>query len=88
MCTGLWTGCSDHARQVSSREVGYDQAAALAKRHGMMYMECSAKTREGIEQTFVELSQKVLETPAAAGMRQGVKVRAAANQEDQGSCAC
>jgi Ras-related protein Rab-18 len=48
---------SDH-RQVSENE-----GTAFAAKHGMLFIECSAKTQVGIQQVFEELVRKILERP-------------------------
>jgi len=47
-----------------SRVVQRPEAEAWAKSKGMLFMEASAKTKEGIAQVFNEVVQKILETPA------------------------
>jgi Ras-related protein Rab-18 len=47
-----------------SRVVQRSEAEAWAKSKGMLFMEASAKTKEGIAQVFNEVVQKILETPA------------------------
>ena len=46
--------CEQENRQVSKEE-----GVAFARKHAMMYIECSAKTKLGIQQAFEELVQKV-----------------------------
>lgn len=48
---------------LQQREVSVEEAQAFARKQAMMYIECSAKTRQGIQQTFEELVQKILDTP-------------------------
>uniref|UniRef100_A0A803PAU6 Ras-related protein RABC2a n=1 Tax=Cannabis sativa TaxID=3483 RepID=A0A803PAU6_CANSA len=43
----------------SDRAVSRDEGIALAKELGSMFLECSAKTRENVEQCFEELALKV-----------------------------
>jgi Ras-related protein Rab-18 len=45
------------------RTVQRKEAEAWANDHGMLFMESSAKTKQGIDQVFQELVQKILETP-------------------------
>jgi hypothetical protein len=42
-----------------SRQVTREEGAAFAKRHGMLFIEVSAKTRVGVQQAFDELVEKV-----------------------------
>lgn len=45
------------------RVVGRETAEEWARARGMLFMEASAKTKEGIAQVFNEVVQKVLENP-------------------------
>jgi Ras-related protein Rab-18 len=46
-----------------ARSVPREQAEEWARNRGMLFMEASAKTKEGIAQVFTEVVQKVLENP-------------------------
>lgn len=46
--------------QESERAVSREEGLALAKDLGCLFLECSAKTRENVEQCFEELALKVL----------------------------
>ena len=48
-----------YAWQESERVVSREEGIALAKEHGCLFLECSAKTRENVEQCFEELALKV-----------------------------
>ncbi|KAH8505718.1 hypothetical protein H0E87_012797 [Populus deltoides] len=48
----------------SERDVTRDEGMSLAKEHGCMFLECSAKTRENVEQCFEELALKIMEVPS------------------------
>ncbi|KAA8516593.1 hypothetical protein F0562_016901 [Nyssa sinensis] len=48
----------------SERVVSKEEGIALAKEHGCLFLECSAKTRENVEQCFVELALKIMEVPS------------------------
>jgi 2-hydroxy-3-keto-5-methylthiopentenyl-1-phosphate phosphatase len=37
----------------------FQEGVNFAKEHGMLFIECSAKTKAGIQQAFEELVQKV-----------------------------
>ena len=61
------------------REVTPEEATSFARKQAMMYIETSAKTREGIRQSFEEVVQKILDTPlllesSASGAGLGVRV--------------
>jgi Ras-related protein Rab-18 len=42
-----------------ARQVTREEGAAFAKRHGMLFIEVSAKTKVGVQQAFEELVEKV-----------------------------
>jgi len=43
----------------ADRVIAREQGSAFARAHGMMFIECSAKTKDGVQQAFHELVQKV-----------------------------
>ncbi|KAF5839127.1 P-loop containing nucleoside triphosphate hydrolase protein [Dunaliella salina] len=73
------------ARRDVSAEEGHD----LAKKHGCLFVETSAKTNVAVDQAFDELLNKVLETPALLGSNQPSGVKLSAQTANQGSvCYC
>merc|ERR1719379_1650371 len=56
----------DEPRQVSTEE-----GRALAREKNMLFIECSAKTKVGLQQAFEELAQQVLDTPELYQQTQG-----------------
>lgn len=48
----------------SERVVSREEGIALAKEHGCLFLECSAKTRENVEQCFEQLALKIMEVPS------------------------
>ncbi len=40
------------------------EGQAFAREHGMLFIEASAKTQDGINQAFDELMQKILDVPS------------------------
>ncbi|KAL4325917.1 hypothetical protein GQ457_11G007930 [Hibiscus cannabinus] len=50
--------------KVDRRAVSREEGTALAKGLGCMFLECSAKTRENVEQCFQELALKIMEVPS------------------------
>lgn len=38
------------------RTVSYDEGFQMAKKHGMLFMECSAKTGQNIDSLFISLT--------------------------------
>ncbi|KAL9687602.1 hypothetical protein QQ045_032007 [Rhodiola kirilowii] len=47
----------------AERAVSRDEGIALAKELGCLFLECSARTRENVEQCFQELALKIMEVP-------------------------
>lgn len=47
----------------SERVVSREEGIALAKEHGCLLLECSARTRENVEQCFEELCLKIMDVP-------------------------
>ncbi|KAG9134598.1 hypothetical protein Leryth_000920 [Lithospermum erythrorhizon] len=48
----------------SDRVVSREEGIALAKELGALFLECSARTRENVEQCFEELALKIMEVPS------------------------
>ncbi len=46
-----------------NRSVSKDEGVKLARKHQMMFIEASAKTKEGVQCAFEELVEKVIQTP-------------------------
>lgn len=74
------------------REVSKEEGAEFARSKAMVFIECSAKTRLGIQQTFEELVQKILDTPSLYSKTptEHLKVteRDLPKLEELTSCAC
>lgn len=70
------------------REVSHEEATSFARKQAMMYIETSAKTREGIRQSFEEVVQKILDTPSllesGAGSVKGIGVRVETDSSSSG----
>lgn len=47
-----------------TREVSRTDGLQFARRNSMLFIEASAKTRDGVQEAFHELVQKVLQTPS------------------------
>ncbi len=45
------------------RVVSKEEGVKCARKHQMMFIEASAKTREGVQCAFEELVEKVIQTP-------------------------
>ncbi|XP_019187353.1 PREDICTED: ras-related protein RABC2a [Ipomoea nil] len=48
----------------SERVVSREEGITLAKELGSLFLECSARTRENVEQCFEELALKIMEVPS------------------------
>ena len=49
---------------LDERQVSKEDGMRCARRHHMMFIEASAKTREGVACAFEELVEKIIQTPA------------------------
>ncbi|CAH8566930.1 unnamed protein product [Schistosoma turkestanicum] len=41
------------------RDVTYEEARQLAEENGLMFLECSAKSGENVEEVFIETARKI-----------------------------
>lgn len=55
-----WTLLGNKRDLASCREVAHEEAEALARKFGMLYMETSAKTGEQVEEVFLGLAEMVM----------------------------
>jgi len=46
-----------------NREITREEGSKFARKHSMLFIESSAKTREGVQLAFEELVEKVIQTP-------------------------
>lgn len=71
-----------HLMQEAAREVSRSEGQDLAKKHGCLFVETSAKANVAVQQAFEELVLKILETPDllsssnAPGMKLGKEAKA------------
>ncbi|KAH8548552.1 ras family-domain-containing protein [Umbelopsis sp. PMI_123] len=77
----------------SSRVVTYKEGAAMAQKLQTLFIECSAKTKVGVQEAFEELVQKIIETPSLWQKQQApastIRVSSNENEEQESSqCAC
>jgi len=74
------------------REVSLEDGMKFARRHSMLFIEASAKTKEGVMIAFEELVEKIIQTPGlweSTAPKKQVDLRS--NQQpaiDQGNCYC
>lgn len=81
---------AEHGGDEAARQVRSDEGAAFARANGCLFVETSAKTREGVTQCFEELVQKVLDTPTLLfeqGSR-GIAVGTGAGAQRNASSCC
>jgi len=75
----------------SERRVSKEEGLKCARKYQMMFIEASAKTKEGVQVAFEELVEKIIQTPGLweAHDRKGIKVgdRGQSWDGNQGACA-
>ncbi|KAI6203697.1 Ras domain containing protein [Aphelenchoides besseyi] len=76
-----------------NREVTFEEGMQFARRHKMLFIEASAKTREGVQVAFEELIEKVffliIQTPGLWESNSGgVQLRNYDEEENGGWCGC
>ncbi|KAG0345227.1 hypothetical protein BG004_003864 [Podila humilis] len=84
---------SFHARisKESSREVSRQEGQDFARKLQTLFVECSAKTKLGVQQAFDELVQQIIDTPSLWQKQAAPNVRLQTNTEasqEYGGCAC
>jgi len=73
------------------RMVSRDEGKNFARRHQMMFIEASAKTKEGVQTAFEELVEKIMLTPSlweSTSRMQVTKVTDSSGQSSGGGYCC
>ncbi|CAD5116361.1 DgyrCDS5260 [Dimorphilus gyrociliatus] len=74
----------DHPQKLVSR----DEGLKFARKHHMLFIESSAKTKEGVQCAFEELVEKILQTPGLwEAQGQGLNL-ASNNSPASSNCYC
>ncbi|KAF8939509.1 P-loop containing nucleoside triphosphate hydrolase protein [Dissophora ornata] len=74
----------------SSREVSKQEGQDLARKLQTLFVECSAKTKLGVQQAFDELVQQIIDTPSLWQKQAPANVRLQSNTVNQeySGCSC
>ncbi|KAF9295286.1 Ras- protein Rab-18 [Mortierella antarctica] len=74
----------------SSREVSRQEGQEFARKLQTLFVECSAKTKLGVQQAFDELVQQIIDTPSLWQKQAvpNVRLQPAENAQENGGCAC
>ncbi|KAK3825834.1 MAG: P-loop containing nucleoside triphosphate hydrolase protein [Benniella sp.] len=75
----------------SSREVSRQEGQELARKLQTLFVECSAKTKFGVQQAFDELVQQIIDTPSLWQKQATTNLRLQSNPEvsqEYAGCSC
>lgn len=72
------------------RVVSREEGLQFARRHSMLFIEASAKSKEGVQCAFEELVQKVIQTPGLweSDTRQGFSLQRGEDAPAESWCSC
>ncbi|NXP04450.1 RB18B protein, partial [Thinocorus orbignyianus] len=70
------------------REVEKKEGLQFARKRSLLFVETSAKTRDGVQHAFEELVIKILQTPDLwdKNAKQGVQLRESSARQDKSLC--
>ncbi|GAB1603057.1 ras-related protein Rab-18A-like isoform X2 [Argonauta hians] len=69
------------------REVSKEEGLKFARKHHMLFIEASAKTREGVQCAFEELVEKIIQTPGLWETdREGVRLTDGSSDGSYSAC--
>jgi len=76
---------------VENRDVRRDEGLKFARKHSMLFIEASAKTKDGVQLAFEELVEKIIQTPGLWEQEDGAQRKLNLQSSDgsaAGGCAC
>uniref|UniRef100_A0A4W3IEE9 RAB18B, member RAS oncogene family n=1 Tax=Callorhinchus milii TaxID=7868 RepID=A0A4W3IEE9_CALMI len=72
-----------------NREVDRNEGLKFARKHSMLFIESSAKTRDGVQCAFEELVEKIIQTPGLwESESQNSKLRLSDSPDARGGGSC